>query len=84
MDIRRVVGGNVRRARVAAGFSQEALAALLGVDQAYISRFEAGKLNPTIVTIWHAAEALGVQPASLFEQSRRKRARATKEDAGRR
>jgi Helix-turn-helix len=36
------------------------------VEQGYVSRLEAGKRNPTIVTIWHAAEALGVRPAALF------------------
>jgi transcriptional regulator with XRE-family HTH domain len=83
MDIRRVVGDNVRRFRVSAGLSQEELAARIGVEQGYVSRLEAGSRNPTIVTIWHAAEALGVRPASLFEAPRRevvsrKRARSTR------
>ena len=67
MDIRRVVGENVRRCREEAGLSQEDLAARMGVEQGYVSRLEAGNRNPTIVTIWHAAEALGVRPALLFE-----------------
>ena len=66
MDIRRVVGKNVRRYRIEAEISQEELAAGMGVEQGYVSRLEAGKRNPTIVTIWHAAEALGVRPAALF------------------
>lgn len=71
MDIRRVVGDNVRRIRISAGLSQEDLAARIGVEQGYVSRLEAGSRNPTIVTIWHAAEALGVRPALLFEPPRR-------------
>lgn len=67
MDIRRVVGENVRRYRQAAGLSQEDLAAGMGVEQGYISRLEVGSRNPTIVTIWHAAVALGVKPSALFE-----------------
>ena len=67
MDIRRVVGENVRRHREAAGLSQEELAARMGVDQGYVSSLEAGRRNPTIVTMWHAALALEVQPAVLFE-----------------
>jgi ribosome-binding protein aMBF1 (putative translation factor) len=47
-------------------FSQEELAAGMGVEQGYVSRLEAGKRNPTIVEIWHVAEALGVRPAALF------------------
>ena len=66
MDIRRVVGKNVRRYRIEADLSQEDLAAGMGVEQRYVSQLEAGKRNPTIVTIWHAAEALGVRPAALF------------------
>ena len=66
MDIRRVVGRNVRRYRIETKLSQDGLAACIGVEQRYVSRLEAGKRNPTIVTIWDAAEALGVCPAALF------------------
>ena len=55
--------------RVAAGLSQEELAARMGVEQGYVSRLEAGTRNPTIVTIWHAAQSLGVRPAVLFEET---------------
>lgn len=30
----------------------------MGVDRAYISALELGKRNPTIITLWHIAEAL--------------------------
>jgi transcriptional regulator with XRE-family HTH domain len=80
MDIRWVVGENVRRCREAAGISQEELAARMGVEQGYVSRLERGGKNPTIVTIWHAAEALGVPPAVLF----RARAQSSKATAKRR
>ena len=69
MDIRRVVGKNVRRYRIEAELSQEELAAGMGVEQGYVSRLEAGKRNPTIVEIWHVAEALGVRPAALFKRA---------------
>jgi transcriptional regulator with XRE-family HTH domain len=67
MDIRRVVGENVRRYRLAAKLSQEELAARMGFEQEYVSKLEAGKRNPTITTIWHAALALKIKPADLFE-----------------
>jgi transcriptional regulator with XRE-family HTH domain len=69
MDIRRVVGENVRRLRIAAGLSQEDLAARIGVGQGYISGLEAGRRNPTIVTIWHVAIALGIKPHRLLKTS---------------
>ena len=58
MDIRRVVGRNVRRYRIETKPSQKGLAVCLGVEQRYVRRLEAGKRNPTIVTIWHATEAV--------------------------
>ena len=62
MDVRLVVGENIRKIRTSAGISQEELAVRMGVDQGYISSLEAGKRNPTVVTLWHAAVALGVNP----------------------
>jgi transcriptional regulator with XRE-family HTH domain len=84
MDIRQVVGKNVRRYRIEAKLSQNELAASMGVEQGYVSRLERGGKNPTIVTIWRAAEALGVGPAVLlWTRSKRskptaKRTKATK------
>lgn len=68
MDVRRIVGENVKRYRLAAGLSQEAVAVKMGVDRAYISGLETGRRNPTIVTLWHAAVALEVTPAKLLEE----------------
>lgn len=42
MDIRRLVGDNVRAYRLRAGLSQEELAARMEVEQGYVSRLEAG------------------------------------------
>lgn len=69
MDIRRIFGGNVRRYRLAAGLSQEAVAERMGVDRAYVSGIERGKQNATLLTVWQAAEALGVRPADLFDEN---------------
>jgi transcriptional regulator with XRE-family HTH domain len=66
MDVRKIVGLNIRKARIDAGFSQEELAARMGVEQFYISGLEAGRRNATLVTLWKAAVALGVDAATLF------------------
>jgi len=68
MDIRQILGHNVKALRTAAGMSQETLAARMDVDQAYISRLEAGEKNPTILTVWHAAQALGTTPGGLMQE----------------
>jgi transcriptional regulator with XRE-family HTH domain len=67
MDIRRLIGENIRVRRIAAKLSQEALAAKVGVEQGYLSGLEAGRRNPTAVTLWHFAIALRTKPGALFE-----------------
>ena len=72
-DVRRMVGRNVQRLRIKAGLSQAALAARMGVDRAYVSGLELGQRNPTIVTLWHLAEALGAKLGSFFDEERSSR-----------
>ena len=67
MDVRRVIGTNVRRLRLERDLSQEAVAALMGVDRAYVSALELGRRNPTVITLWHAAQALQVSLADLVQ-----------------
>lgn len=68
MDLRCVVGANVRILRLRANLSQEALAVRMGVDRAYVSGLEMGRRNPTVITLWHTAEALGVRAAALLDE----------------
>jgi transcriptional regulator with XRE-family HTH domain len=75
-DVRRMVGQNVRRLRIAAGLSQAELSARMGVDRAYVSGLELGQRNPTVVTLWHIGKALGVKLRSFFDEEKpRRRAR---------
>ena len=66
MDIRKVFGANVRVYRRAAGLSQEAVAARMGVDRAYVSAIERGLQNVTLLTILQVADSLNVRPADLL------------------
>jgi transcriptional regulator with XRE-family HTH domain len=72
-DVRRMVGRNVRRLRIAAGLSQAELAERMGVDRAYVSGLELGRRNPTIVTLWHIAKALGVKLRVFFDEDKPRR-----------
>jgi transcriptional regulator with XRE-family HTH domain len=72
-DVRRLVGKNVRRLRLAAGLTQAELSVRMGVDRAYVSGLEIGERNPTIITLWHTAKALGVKVGALFEESTARR-----------
>lgn len=69
-DIRKLVGSNIRRLRIAAGLTQAELAERMGVDRGYVSGLELGQRNPTIVTLWHTAQALGVKVQPFFEDVR--------------
>lgn len=68
MDMRRLVGSNVSRIRNQKGLTQEQLADLSGFSQQYISGLESGKRNPTVVTVYELAKALGVSHLDLLRQ----------------
>jgi transcriptional regulator with XRE-family HTH domain len=68
MDVRQIVGENIRRYRREKGLSQQEMANRMGVDRAYISGLELGQRNPTIITLWHAAQALGVEVHVLLKE----------------
>ena len=42
----------------------------IGADCAYVSGLELGQRNPTVVTLWHIAEALGVKRQSFFKEAK--------------
>lgn len=67
MDMRRLVGLNVRRLRLLKGMTQEQLAEASGFGQQYISDLERGRRNPTVVSLYELATPLGAQPKDLLE-----------------
>jgi len=68
MDMRKLVGRNAARLREAAGLTQEQLAVQAGMSQQYISDLERGKRNPTVVTLYELATALGVSHVELVRE----------------
>jgi len=71
MDMRRLVGTNFARVRREKGLTQEQVAELSGFSQQYISGLERGRRNPTIVSIYELAQALGVSHLELLTDRRR-------------
>ena len=71
MDMRKLVGQNVRRIRDRKGLTQEQFADLSGYSQQYISDLERGKRNPTIITVYELATALDVSHLDLLRPLRR-------------
>lgn len=68
-----VVAETVRRARKAAGLSQEDLALEAGLDRTYISQVERGKRNVTVVVLARIAGALETTPDKLLIAPRKAR-----------
>jgi transcriptional regulator with XRE-family HTH domain len=65
MDMRKLVGRNVKRIRQEKGLTQEQLAEISGFSQQYISGLEQGRRNPTIVSLYELATALEVSHMEL-------------------
>lgn len=72
MDMRKLVGANLRRIRKRRGLTQEGLADLSGFPQHYLSEIETGNRNPTIVTIYELARALDVPHMELVRPTGKK------------
>jgi transcriptional regulator with XRE-family HTH domain len=66
MDMRKLVGRNVRGVRLARGMTQEQLAEESGFSQQYISDLERGRRNPTVVSLYELAQALKSTPVELL------------------
>lgn len=65
---RLVFGDRVRALRIARGISQEALAEAAGLHRTYVSSLERGQRNVGLDNIHALADALGVEPARLFDK----------------
>jgi len=70
MDMRRLVGQNLRRIRERKGLTQERFAKISGFSQQYLSRVERGHRNPTVVTVHELAVALGVTHLDLLRPTK--------------
>ncbi len=66
MDMRELVGRNFARLRREKGLTQEEVAARSGFSQQYISSLERGRRNPTVITLYELAQALGVSHVDLM------------------
>lgn len=66
MELERRFGLNVKRARKAAGYSQEEFADLANVARSYMSDVERGARNPTLRVVERIASALQIEPEKLL------------------
>ena len=70
MDIRRVVGRNVRRLRLDRGLSQEALAHDADITPSFLSQIENGKRSPTVTLLHALATALRLPIVEFFNEKK--------------
>ena len=70
MDMRKLVGRNVKRLRQKKGLTQERFAEISGFSQQYLSSLERGRRNPTVVTLYELAVALGVSHIELVRPAK--------------
>lgn len=68
MDVRKLVGWNVRQYRERVRVSQEELAHRAGLDRTYVSGIERGVRNPTVLVLQDLAGVLKVRPADLLAE----------------
>jgi transcriptional regulator with XRE-family HTH domain len=66
---RRNLARNLRRLRLAKGWSQDDLAAEAGMRQALVSAIEVGTANPTLNSLELLAQALEAGLSDLFEET---------------
>ena len=65
-NVARALGRVLREARLAAGLTQEALAAEADIDRTYPSLLERGLREPTLEVFLRLADALHLTPAELL------------------
>jgi transcriptional regulator with XRE-family HTH domain len=67
MDMRALVGRNFARIRREKDLTQEAIGTKAGFTQPYLSGLEKGRRNPSIVSLYEIAQAMGVGVLDLLE-----------------
>ncbi len=68
---RRIFAENLRKARLAKGLSQEALAELATLHRTYVGSVERGERNVSIDNMERLAAAVGVALPELLRESKR-------------
>jgi transcriptional regulator with XRE-family HTH domain len=68
MDLRAVVGRNIKRLRYEKGLQQDALAHEAGLHVTYLSGIENGRRNMTLAVLERVARALGVSETELVDR----------------
>lgn len=63
---RKILEDNIIHLKIERNLSARALSQRIGMNDWYITRMLNGKIDPSLDTHFHIAEALRVEPAELF------------------
>lgn len=68
-EILKLIGKRIKELRIKKGISQADLVGRMegNIDPTNISRIEAGRTNPTVITLYRIAEALEVDVKALLD-----------------
>ncbi|DAB03806.1 TPA: transcriptional regulator [Candidatus Gastranaerophilales bacterium HUM_10] len=61
------LGLNIKKYRLAQGFTQETLAEKIGIHPTYVGKLEGGKNNPSVKMLFKITRALGITLSDLFD-----------------
>ncbi len=70
-----MLGEELRKARLAAGLTQEELSFRANTHRVYVSEIERGKKSPTVDALFRICDALGIRPSVILARVERSRSR---------
>ncbi len=66
INIKNILGKNIKKAREARNISQEKFSELIGIGASALSKIESGKSYPTIQTLEQIVKILKIKPYILY------------------
>ena len=69
-DLTDIVASRLRQARTEKGWTQEDLAAEVGLSVRYIGQVERRQASPSVRVLGQLADALGIEPAELVRRAK--------------
>ncbi len=66
-DLSKILGNRIRKLREERNISQQTLAEMCNIEKSNMARIEAGRTNPTLLTMYKISSALKISLAELVD-----------------
>lgn len=66
-QLQKIIGNRIKMLRESKGISQQVLAAMCNFEKGNLSRIEAGRTNPTLMTLYKISQALEIKVTDLVD-----------------